>query len=113
MGEGNALAYPDGNALAYPTPAYPVGATLHPVRKPGDKPHRRNWRYRIWQPGAGYDFNVYTEPKIQEKMVYIHANPIRVGLAETPEQYPWSSAAFYAGHPVAHPVTITSYAEVL
>lgn len=112
VGGGSALTHPrvggvgEGNALAYP------GATLRPARGPEDKPHRRNWRYQIWQPGAGYDFNIYTEHKLLEKIAYIHANPVRAGLVETPEQYPWSSAANYAGQPGAHPVAITAYAEM-
>jgi putative transposase len=97
----------EGSAFAYPYPG------LSPARVPLDRPHYRNWRYKIWQQGAGYDFNVYTEHKLAEKIAYIHANPVRAGLAETPEQYPWSSAANYVDHPVSHPVTITSYAEVL
>lgn len=28
---------------------------------------------------------------------YIHLNPVRVGIAETPENYPWMSYRFYAG----------------
>jgi len=97
----------DGIAVAYP------GVLLRPVWKPADKPHYRNWRYKIWQKGAGYDFNIYTEKKLREKVDYIHANPIRAGLVEKPEAYPWSSAANYAGPPARHPVTITSYAEVI
>ncbi len=29
---------------------------------------------------------------------YIHLNPVRVGLVEKPEQYPWSSYLSYMGH---------------
>ena len=91
---------PTPNAVAYPE------IRLRPVREPGSAPHYRNWRYKIWQKGAGYDFNVYTERKLREKIRYIHANPVRAGLAETPEAYPWSSAANYAAVPPAHPVKV-------
>jgi len=98
---------------------------LQPAREPADRPHYRNWRYKIWQQGAGYDFNVYTPHKLLEKVAYIHANPVRAGLAANPEDYPWSSAINYAGMGVAegsafgypgypsHPVHITPYTEVL
>jgi len=97
----------DGNAVAYP------GVLLRPVWQPADKPHYRNWRYKVWQPGAGYDFNIYTEKKLREKLGYIHANPVRAGLSAAPEEYPWSSAGFYAGLTAKHPVTITHMTEVL
>jgi REP element-mobilizing transposase RayT len=34
---------------------------------------------------------------IRQKIEYIHANPVREGLAATPEAYPYSSARAYAG----------------
>jgi len=133
VGDGNAVAHP-GNAVAHPgnavahTPAQPL---LQPAREPRDQPHYRNGRYKVWQQGAGYDFNVYTPKKLVEKVVYIHANPVRAGLASRPEEYPWSSAVNYwgakgiafcyptafgssiaFGHP-SHPVQITLYTEVL
>ncbi len=97
---------------------------LQPVREPRDQPHYRNWRYKIWQQGAGYDFNVHTRHKLMEKVAYIHANPVRAGLASQPEEYAWSSAINYRvaeglvfgypiTHPITHPVQITPYTEVL
>ncbi len=98
VGEGIALPYP-GDSPRYAIP--------EPLRQPQERPHRRNWRYKIWQKGAGYDFNIYTERKLREKIRYIHANPLRAGLSETPEAYPWSSAANCAGAPPAHPVRVS------
>jgi len=51
----------------------------------------------FWQPGGGYDRNVTSEDELREKIDYIHANPVRRGLAEQPTDYPWSSARWYAG----------------
>ncbi len=31
---------------------------------------------------------------------YVHLNPVRAGLAKNPEEYPWSSCAFYFGRPM-------------
>ncbi len=53
--------------------------------------------YRFWQRGGGYDRNL-TEPKaIWAQIEYLHANPVRRGLGVRSEQWPWSSAADYAG----------------
>ena len=53
-------------------------------------------RRRFWQPGGGYDRNV-VEPATAVRVIeYIHANPVRRGLVERPEDWPWSSARGYA-----------------
>ena len=49
---------------------------------------------RLWQ-ARFYDFNVWTERKRIEKLRYIHRNPVKRGLVESPEQWPWSSFRFY------------------
>ncbi len=45
----------------------------------------------IWQPSF-YDFNIYSESKLHQKVEYIHWNPVRAGLCKRPEDWPWSSA---------------------
>lgn len=58
----------------------------------------------IWQAGY-YDFNLYTERKTEEKLTYMHQNPVRAGLVEKPVDWPWSSARFYElGRSVGVPV---------
>ncbi len=47
--------------------------------------------YRFWQRGGGYDRNIFSIHELREKLEYIHANPVRRGLTETPEEWPWSS----------------------
>ena len=42
-----------------------------------------------------YDFNVFTQDKRIEKLRYMHRNPARRALVETPEAWPWSSFAHY------------------
>ena len=49
----------------------------------------------FWQ-SRYYDFNVYTERKRIEKLRYMHRNPVKRGLVEIPEQWPWSSFRQYA-----------------
>ena len=51
---------------------------------------RRRERRPFWQ-ARYYDFNVFTESKRIEKLEYMHWNPVRRGLVETMEQWPWSS----------------------
>lgn len=46
--------------------------------------------HRIWQPSF-YDFNIYNEKKLRQKIEYIHWNPIRAGLCRLPEEWLWSS----------------------
>jgi len=48
----------------------------------------------VWQ-RRFYDFNINTEKKSREKLVYMHFNPVRKGLCERPEDYLWSSARWY------------------
>jgi len=38
-----------------------------------------------------YDFNVWSAEKFDEKLRYIHLNPVRRGLVQAPEDWPWSS----------------------
>ena len=49
---------------------------------------------RFWQPWY-YDFNVCSERKRNEKMNYMHFNPVRRGLVESPNDWKWSSYRFY------------------
>lgn len=49
---------------------------------------------RIWQPRY-YDFNLYSEEKLLEKLNYMHQNPVRVGLVIRAEEYKWSSSMYY------------------
>ncbi|NOX56375.1 MAG: hypothetical protein GXP27_18405 [Planctomycetes bacterium] len=59
-------------------------------RKRGKKTERL-----FWQSGGGFDRNV-AEPDTLMKMIdYIHMNPVRRGLVEKPEDWKWSSAAWY------------------
>jgi putative transposase len=59
----------------------------------------------IWQAGY-YDFNLFTERKTEEKLAYMHQNPVRAGLVQAPSDWPWSSARHYESRrPVGVPIT--------
>jgi putative transposase len=50
---------------------------------------RRNER-PFWQ-ARYYDFNVHSERKREEKLIYMHRNPVTRGLVAEPEAWAWSS----------------------
>ncbi len=56
--------------------------------------HRRNLKYRLWQSGF-YDFNIYNEEKLLEKLNYMHNNPVKAGLVLSASDYEWSSCKEY------------------
>ena len=58
---------------------------------------RANGTMYFWQRGGGYDRNVRDEKELQEKFDYIHNNPCKRGLVESPTDWPWSSARYAAG----------------
>jgi len=48
----------------------------------------------LWQPRY-YDFNVWSEAQPVEKLRYIHRNPVKRGLVQSPEDWTWSSFRHY------------------
>jgi putative transposase len=50
---------------------------------------------RFWQQRY-YDFNVWSEKKLVEKLRYLHRNPVQQGLVSRPEEWRWSSFRHYA-----------------
>ncbi|MGH9781189.1 MAG: REP-associated tyrosine transposase [Candidatus Acidiferrales bacterium] len=60
--------------------------------------HLRFWQRRF------YDFNVWSSHKKNEKLNYMHFNPVRRGLVDHPKSWLWSSYRFYLiGGPVLCP----------
>jgi hypothetical protein len=43
-----------------------------------------------------YDFDVYSNCKVSEKLRYVHRNPVRRGLVSSPELWRWSSYRAFA-----------------
>jgi REP-associated tyrosine transposase len=58
-----------------------------PNREAG--PHPAFWQRRY------HDFNVFGERKHVEKLRYLHRNPVKRGLVESPEMWRWSSFRGY------------------
>ena len=62
------------------------------------KKHKRNSKYQVWT----HD-NHPEEPEsnkfLDQKLDYVHQNPVRNGIVQNPEDYLYSSAMDYAGMP--------------
>ncbi len=64
------------------------------VEKLADVDQPTQGSFRLWQPGF-YDFNIFSEEKLLEKLDYIHSNPVRAGFVLSPGDYKWSSYEEY------------------
>ena len=73
----------------------------------------RDWlsskgKRELWQDGK-HSLPVYSRSWLQQKIAYIHNNPVRAGLVVSPAGYPWSSYGAYvpdAGHVVPVKVNV-------
>ena len=59
-----------------------------------ERPGKR--AFQFWQEGGGYDRNLMTTNAVRQSIDYIHANPVRRGLATEAMAWPWSSCRHYA-----------------
>ena len=53
--------------------------------------HAHFW---VWQ-RKSYDMNIWTAKKVEEKLKYMHNNPVKRGLVKELGDWPWSSWRFY------------------
>ena len=56
---------------------------------------KRNQKYKVWQTGFHAE-EISTQKFLEQKLDYIHNNPIKEGIVELPEEYFYSSARNYA-----------------
>ena len=54
---------------------------------------------RFWQPGAGFDRNLFSREAVEASVNYINANPVKRGLCERATDWLWSSARYYEVNP--------------
>ena len=73
----------------------PLSVALQVLKQNISHKLKRQGDVRFWQ-RRYYDFNVHSEFKRQEKLHYMHVNPVRRGLVTKPEDWPWSSCVHYA-----------------
>jgi len=58
------------------------GASTHALWKTG-------WTGKVWQP-KGFDVQVTGWEALEEIAAYMHLNPVRAGLVQEAEEWPWS-----------------------
>jgi putative transposase len=51
--------------------------------------------WRFWQVGGGYDRNIFSQSELEEKVNYMHNNPVRMNLVVDAVDWKWSSARFW------------------
>ncbi|TWT63385.1 hypothetical protein [Rubinisphaera italica] len=49
---------------------------------------------RFWQPKY-YSFEIYSRKKLEEKLTYMHLNPVRNEFVKKAVDWKWSSARWY------------------
>ncbi len=58
------------------------------------KSHKKESTFQVWQEGF-HPIQILSEEIFNQKVDYIHYNPVRRGLIENPEDWKYSSAGFY------------------
>ena len=59
-------------------------------------------QYQVWQEGSHPEI-LYTEQFAQQKLDYVHKNPIRANLVEIAEDWPYTSAGAYFSDKETYP----------
>ncbi len=58
----------------------------------------KNKKCKFWQDGL-HAIELDTTSFIEQKLAYLHNNPVAAGMVYEPEHYVWSSAINYTGAP--------------
>ncbi len=56
--------------------------------------HKRNSKYQFWT-HENHAVELSTNKMIDQRLNYIHQNPVKAGIVESPEDYLYSSARNY------------------
>ena len=89
-----------------------VGEILRSLKRPVAERVLRRWRElgtpmlsrvtdkkgvcHFWMLGGGHDHNVVSDRELDEKIDYVHNNPVRRALVPLASSYRWSSARWFA-----------------
>lgn len=57
--------------------------------------HKRNSEYQFWT-HENHSEHIFSNRFMEQKLEYIHYNPVRAGIVNNPEDYRYSSAIDYA-----------------
>jgi REP element-mobilizing transposase RayT len=67
-------------------------------------------KFQLWQSCTNPAFIDFKQVyKLQERVLYIHENPVRDGIVSSPEHYIYSSATDYAGKPGPVKVNVINF----
>ena len=70
------------------------GTITSPNQLALQSPGKQTDEGHFWQ-RRFYDFNVWSEKKLWEKLNYMHRNPVQRKLVRHPKEWPWSSWSHY------------------
>ena len=71
----------------------------------------RNHKHSVWQHHPD-SLEIYGENTFQQKVDYIHQNPVRACIVEKALDYRFSSARLWAGHATAEEPLLTDHLEI-
>jgi len=66
----------------------------NPIELENYRSTQRGRQYHFWE-RRPYKATMYNREVANQKLDYMHYNPVKAGLCERPEDYPYSSAKFY------------------
>jgi len=69
------------------------------------KEHKRDQTYQVWQEGS-HPQMIVDEKMLEQKMNYMHCNPVQKGYVEDPEHWRYSSYRDYLGQKGLLPITM-------
>jgi putative transposase len=96
----------DGHCICAPVHPATISLAMKSVKQSSTSAsnQRRGTESELWQPrfpSAGlracFDRSLRSVKEYEEKVEYIHLNPVRAGLVSRPEDWRWSSYNEYAG----------------
>lgn len=71
----------------------------------------RNHRHSVWQHHTD-SLEIFVEDTFRQKVEYIHMNPVRAGLVDSPTEYRFSSARLWAGSPTDEEPLLTGHLNI-
>lgn len=72
------------------------------------KRQNKKGKYQLWT-HENHAIEVFSNAFIEEKVTYIHNNPVRSNIVKNPEEYIYSSAKYYAGEDGILDITPVSF----
>ncbi len=108
------------HAIFYPRRPLTISRVMEAIRDGATKRINRSRREGgvLWQPRfpsaqlrAGFDRALRTVKEYNERVNYIHLNPVKAGLVDRADDWAWSSVHDYTGNVNDAPVTASGLGE--